>query len=99
VIIIILLFCFYLEKREANLINMFLSTMTKHINMIEGDGLVESKEELCILWRKLALIWINCPNFQNYNYIIVLINVLCNMVMAEVSKTNVYIYYFILIKH
>ncbi|KAL4088975.1 hypothetical protein QTP88_024053 [Uroleucon formosanum] len=74
------------EKQEMNLINMFLSTLTKHINTIERVGLVESKEDICILWRKLALIWINCPNFQNYNYIIVLIKVLCNMVMAESSR-------------
>jgi len=89
VTMIIQFFFFYLEKRETNLINMFLSTLTKHINTIEGVGLVESKEEICILWRKLAMIWINCPNFQNYNYIIILIKVLCNMVMVEVSKTNV----------
>jgi len=91
-VIIIIIILFYLEKRETNLINMFLSTLTKHINTIEGVGLVDSKEEICILRRKLALIWINCPNFQNYNYIIILIKVLSNMVMAEVSKTNVYIY-------
>jgi len=69
---------------------MFLSTLIKHINTIEGDGLVESKVELCVLWRKLACIWINCPNFQNYNYLIILIKVLCNMVMAEVSKTRLH---------
>ncbi|XP_025205784.1 dynein beta chain, ciliary-like [Melanaphis sacchari] len=74
------------EKRETNLINSFLSTLTKHINAIEGDGLVESKVEICVLWRKLTCIWINCPNFQNYNYLIILINVLCNMVMAESSR-------------
>lgn len=90
IIIIHIFYCFYLEKRDANVINMFLETLTEHINVIEGVGLVESKVEIYVIWRKLACIWINCPNFQNYNYIIILIKIICNMVMIEVRKTNLH---------
>lgn len=84
-------------KRESNLINIFLATLTKHINAIEGSGLIDSKIELSILWRKLACIWINCPNFQNYDNIVILIKVICNMIMFEVNKKIKHGYYLILI--
>lgn len=71
-------------KRETNLINKFLETLTKHINAIESNGIVDAKLELSMLMRKLALIWVNCPNFQNYEYIITLIKVIGNMIMVEV---------------
>lgn len=61
-------------------------TLTKHINAIEKFGLVESKLELYALIMKLAYIWINCPYFQNYDYIVILIKAICNMIMFEVSK-------------
>lgn len=61
-------------------------TLTKHINVIEGVDLVESKVEIYVLWRKLAFIWTNCPNFQSYDYIVVLIKVICNMIMAQVNE-------------
>jgi hypothetical protein len=76
----------YLVKKESNLINKFLATLTKHINAIERSGLIESKVELSILWRKLACIWINCPNFQNYDNIVILIKVICNLIMIEVNN-------------
>jgi len=64
---------------------MFLATLTKHINMIEEIGLVESKIELYVLIMKVAFIWINCPHFQKYDYIVILIKVICNMIMTEVG--------------
>lgn len=76
---------FCLEKREANLIYMFLATLVKNISAIEGGKIVKAKVEIYELWRKLALIWTNCPNFQNYDYIVVLIKVICNMIMSEVN--------------
>lgn len=76
------------EKRETNFINTFLATLIKHISAIEGGKIVKAKLEIYELWRKLALIWINCPNFQNYDYIVVLIKVICNMIMAEVNLKN-----------
>lgn len=79
---------FYLVKRETNLINMFLATLTKNINIIEQVGVVESKLEVHMLMMKLACIWINCPHFQNYNYIIVLIKTICNMIMIEVNNNK-----------
>jgi len=90
-LIIIWYFIFFLifinvVKRETNLINIFLGTLTKHINTIERVGLVESKVELFVIMTKVACIWINCPHFQNYDYIIVLIKVICNMIVSEVSK-------------
>lgn len=75
----------FLAKRDTNFINKFLETLTKHINAIEGNGIVEAKLELSIVLRKLALIWVNCPNFQNYEYIITLIKLIGNMIMVEVS--------------
>lgn len=72
---------------------MFLGTLTKHINKIERVGLVESKVELFVIMTKVACIWINCPQFQNYDYIIVLIKVICNMIVAEVSKKFTDVYY------
>lgn len=76
---------FWLEKSETKLINSFLATLTKHMLAIEGNGLVDSKVEIYVLWRKLARIWTNCPNFQNFDYIVVLIKAICNMIMAEVN--------------
>lgn len=73
------------EKREASIINTFLATLIKHISAIEGSKIVDAKLEIYELWRKVALIWTNCPLFQNYDYIIVLIKVICNMIMAEVN--------------
>lgn len=70
-------------KKETSVINTFLGTLTKHLNSIEGSGLNDSKLELCVLWRKIAWIWINCPYFQNYEYLIALIKVICNMIMSE----------------
>lgn len=72
---------------------MFLGTLTKHINNIERIGLVENKVDLFVLLVKLAYIWINCPYFQNYDYIVIFIKVICNMIIAEVGKTATFIYY------
>lgn len=73
----------FLVKKETNVINTFLGTLIKHLSSIEGAGLIDSKLEICVLWRKLAWIWINCSYFQNYDYLIALIKVICNMIMAE----------------
>ncbi|VVC32244.1 Hypothetical protein CINCED_3A002285 [Cinara cedri] len=73
-------------KNETNRINMFLATLTKHINTIERVGLTEAKVELCVLWRKLAFIWINCLHFQNYDYIIILIKAICSMIVDQSSR-------------
>lgn len=64
---------------------MFLKTLENHINMIEEVGLVESKVELDALLIKLLHIWIHCPYFQKYDYVVILIKVICNMIMAEVN--------------
>lgn len=92
----------FIVKKETNIINIFLVTLTKHFNTIEEVGLMDSKLELCVLWRKLAWIWINCPHFQNYEYLVTLIKVICNMTMAEASKIKItfrilinYLYYII----
>lgn len=67
-------------------------TLKKHINAIDKFGLVESKLELYALIIKLACIWVNCPHFQNYDYIIVLIKSICNMIMVEVSKEKLHLF-------
>jgi len=67
---------------------MFLATLTKHINTIEEVGIVESKLELYMLIMKMAFIWINCQHFQKYDYIVILIKVICNMIMIEVRSLN-----------
>lgn len=72
---------------------MFLEKLTKHINKIEKFGVVESKEELFMLMLKVAHIWINCPHFQNYDYIIILMKVVCNMIMARVCKKLLFLFY------
>jgi len=63
---------------------MYLATLTEHLNLINEVGLEESKIELYVLMMNVALIWINCPNFQKYDYIVILIKVICNMIIAEV---------------
>ncbi|VVC31188.1 Dynein heavy chain, domain-1, partial [Cinara cedri] len=65
---------------------MFLGTLTKPINKIESNGLVESKLELSALWRTLVLIWINCLCFQNYNNIVIFVKCICNTIIAESSR-------------
>lgn len=76
------------ERREAIHINTFFATLIKHINIIEGGNIVKAKLEIYELWRKLALIWINCQHFQNYDNIVVLIKVICNMIVAEVNNNR-----------
>lgn len=82
-------YLYFPVKKETHIINTFLVTLTKHFNTIEGIGLIDSKLELCVLWRKLAWIWINCPYFQNYNYLVTLIKVICNMTMTEACKIKI----------
>lgn len=65
---------------------MYLATLSEHINAIDEVGLEESKVDLYALLMNVALIWINCPYFQKYDYIITLIKVICNMIMAEVHE-------------
>ncbi|VVC42906.1 Dynein heavy chain, domain-1, partial [Cinara cedri] len=65
---------------------MFLGTLTKPINKIESNGLVESKLELSALWRTLVLIWINCLCFQNFNNIVIFVKCICNTIIAESSR-------------
>lgn len=65
---------------------MYLATLTEHLNLINEIGLEESKIELYVLLMNVALIWINCPNFQKYDYIVTLIKMICNMIIAEVLE-------------
>lgn len=93
--IIITWFSFNLVKRETHIINMYLATLSKHINLIDGGDLEESKVELYVLMINVALIWINCPNFQKFDYIVTLIKVICNMIMDVVFELqNNYFYLF-----
>ncbi|XP_050529246.1 dynein beta chain, ciliary-like [Daktulosphaira vitifoliae] len=36
--------------------------------------------------RKICLIWVHCPQFQQYEYIVVFIKQICNLIMIESSK-------------
>lgn len=87
----LLSYCFLIEKNKTNRINMLLTKLSHHLNNITKDGLVESKIELAALLKNLALVWIHCSYFQNYNYIVVFIKCICNMIIAEVNKNIIII--------